>query len=67
MTTRTKSKMASYYAQRKKYHTAQPHTALVFTKDVLPPLSVLMRSHVPWSSMGLTLTASALLYPGITL
>lgn len=49
MATRTKSKMASYYAQRKKYHTAQPHIALVLTEDVPPPLSVFIGSLAPTS------------------
>lgn len=67
MTTRTKSKMASYYAQRKKYHKILPHTDQVFTEDLSSPPSVFMRSLDPWNSMGLTLTTSALTHPGITL
>lgn len=66
MATRTKSRMASYYIQRNKYYTTQPHTVLVFTEGP-PPLSVLRRSLDPWESMGLTPTTPALPRPRTTL
>lgn len=64
--TRTKSRMASYYIQRKKYHTTQPRTAMVVTEDP-PLLSVLRRSLDPLESMGLAPTIPVLPHPRTTL